>query len=107
RDGAFPAWTLLQEPMGLDVTGRTLGIVGLGRIGAAVARRARHGFGMSIRYTSRREQPAEAAALDAQRVELDELLAGSDYVSLHTPLTPATHHLIDERALRLMRPTAV
>jgi glyoxylate reductase len=107
RDGNFPAWTLLQEPMGLDVTGRTLGIVGLGRIGAAVARRARHGFGMPILYTSRREQPAEAAGLDAQRVELDELLARSDYVSLHTPLTPDTHHLIDERALRLMKPTAV
>ena len=107
RHGDFPAWTLLQEPMGLDVTGRTLGIVGLGRIGAAVARRARHGFGMPILYTSRRERPAEAAGLDARRVELDELLAGSDFVSLHTPLTPATHHLIDERALRLMRPTAV
>jgi glyoxylate reductase len=107
RDGDFPAWTLLQEPMGLDVTGRTLGVVGLGRIGTAVARRARHGFGMPILYTSRRERPVEAAGLDARRVELDELLAGSDYVSLHTPLTPATHHLIDERALRLMKPTAV
>jgi glyoxylate reductase len=62
---------------------------------------------MPILYTSRREQAAEVAGLDAQRVELDELLARSDYVSLHTPLTPATHHLIDERALRLMRPTAV
>lgn len=107
RDGDFPTWTLLQEPMGLDVTGRTLGIVGMGRIGAAVARRARHGFGMPIVYTSRREQPAEAAGLDARRVELEELLAEADFVSLHTPLSPDTHHLIDERALRLMKPTAV
>jgi glyoxylate reductase len=107
RDGAFPPWTLLQEPMGLDVTGKTLGIVGMGRIGAAVARRAQHGFDMPILYTSRREQPTEAESLRARRVELDELLATSDFVSLHTPLTPATHHLIDERALRLMKPTAI
>jgi glyoxylate reductase len=62
---------------------------------------------MPILYTSRREQPAEIAGLTARRVELPELLAGADFVSLHTPLTEATHHLIDERALRLMKPTAV
>ncbi|MFL6163772.1 MAG: 2-hydroxyacid dehydrogenase [Jatrophihabitantaceae bacterium] len=107
REGSFPPWTLLQEPMGTDVTGQTLGIVGMGRIGAAVARRAQLGFGMPILYTSRREQPAEAAGLAARRVELDELLAAADFVSLHTPLTPATRHLIDERALRLMKPTAI
>jgi glyoxylate reductase len=107
RSGNFPPWTLLQEPMGSDVTGRTLGIVGLGRIGSAVARRAQLGFDMRILYTSRREQPAEADGLTARRVDLDELLAEADFVSLHTPLTAATHHLIDERALRLMKPTAV
>lgn len=107
RERDFPPWTLLQKPMGLDVTGRTLGIVGMGRIGAAMARRAHFGFDMPILYTSRREQPAEAAGLGARRVGLDELLASADFVSLHTPLSPETHHLIDERALALMKPTAV
>jgi len=106
RAGEFPSWTLLQEPMGLDVSGATLGIVGMGRIGQAVARRAALGFGMRISYTSRtgRTLPAELAA---ERVELPELLASADYLSLHVPLTPATHHLIDERALATMKPTAV
>jgi glyoxylate reductase len=105
RDGNFPPWTLLQEPMGLDVTGKTLGIVGMGRIGAAVARRAQHGFEMPVLYTARQERPV--AGVRARRVELDELLGTADFVSLHTPLTPDTHHLIDERALRLMKPTAI
>jgi glyoxylate reductase len=105
RDASFPPWTLLQEPMGLDVTGRTLGIVGMGRIGAAVARRAQHGFDMPILYTSRREHPVDG--IRARRVELEELLTTADFVSLHTPLTPDTHHLIDERALRRMKPTAI
>ena len=106
RAGQFPSWTLLQEPMGLDVSGATLGIVGMGRIGQAVARRAGLGFGMRISYTARTERslPAELAA---ERVELPELLASADFLSLHVPLTAATHHLIDERALALMKPTAV
>ncbi len=86
--------------------GKTLGIVGLGRIGRAVARRAL-GFGMRILYTSRSRKEDAERELGARRVGLEELLRGSDFVSLHVPLTPQTHHLIGERELSLMKPTAV
>jgi glyoxylate reductase len=90
--------------VGHDLHGGRLGIVGLGGIGARVAARGR-GFGMEIAYCGRRESP-HAAELGATRLGLDELLAASDVVSLHTPLTPATHHLIGARGLGLMKPTA-
>jgi glyoxylate reductase len=87
--------------LGNDVHGATLGIVGFGRIGQAVARRAA-GFGMTVLHHSRRDtgQPGYLASLD-------ELLAHADAVSLHVPLTEQTRHLIDERRLRLMQPHAV
>jgi glyoxylate reductase len=91
--------------LGADVHGATLGIAGLGRIGSAVARRAA-GFGMTIRYTARADHPADEAATGARRVPFDDLLAASDFVSIHLPLTPETHHRFDETALRRMRPTA-
>jgi glyoxylate reductase len=84
-----PEWLL-----GRDVHGATLGIVGRGRIGAAVARRA-DGFGMNVVHHSR-----------SSGIPLDELLAQADFVSLHLPLTPETRHLIDAAALERMRPTA-
>jgi glyoxylate reductase len=90
--------------VGHDLRGGRLGIVGLGGIGARVAARGR-AFGMEIAYLGRRESP-HAAALEATRLDLDELLASSDVVSLHTPLTPATRHLIGARELGLMKPTA-
>jgi glyoxylate reductase len=90
--------------VGHDLRGGRLGIVGLGGIGARVAERGR-GFGMEIAYHGRRESP-HAARLEAVRLDLDELLATSDVVSLHTPLTPATRHLIGARELGLMKPTA-
>jgi phosphoglycerate dehydrogenase-like enzyme len=80
--------------LGDDVHGATLGIVGLGRIGHAVARRAR-GFEMEVLHTSRRSG-----------VPLEDLLARADFVSLHCPLTPQTRHLIAAPQLRAMRPTA-
>ena len=89
---------LTWEPgryLGADVHGATLGIVGLGRIGQAVARRA-EGFDMQV-LASRRDDPRS----------FDELLERSDFVSLHCPLTPQTHHLIDADALRRMRPSAI
>jgi glyoxylate reductase len=105
RAGRFRVW----HPMlflGGDVHGKTLGIVGLGRIGAAVARRA-GGFAMNILYQSRRRAPeALEAELGARYVALDELLRSSDFVTLHTPYTPDTHHLIGSRELALMKPTA-
>jgi glyoxylate reductase len=90
--------------LGHGLRGARLGIVGLGGIGSRVAHRAR-AFGMEIAYSSRSESP-HAAELEATRLDLDELLATADVVSLHTPLTPATRHLIGARELALMKPTA-
>ncbi|HLH25965.1 MAG TPA: D-glycerate dehydrogenase [Chloroflexota bacterium] len=104
RAGQWTTWDPLLL-LGRDVYGATLGIAGLGRIGAAVARRAA-GFGMTILYTARGRQEAAEAATGARRVAFPELLAVSDFVSVHLPLTPETHHLFDAAALRRMRPTA-
>jgi lactate dehydrogenase-like 2-hydroxyacid dehydrogenase len=93
--------------LGPDVHGATLGIVGFGRIGQAVARRAA-GFGMRVLYHGRTRATADIeAAMGARFVELDELLARSDFVSLHVSLNDDTRHLIDAEALARMRPTAV
>ncbi|MEY7971254.1 2-hydroxyacid dehydrogenase [Saccharomonospora xinjiangensis] len=92
--------------LGAGLQGKTLGIVGLGQIGTAVARRAR-AFGMRIVYTGRRRaETSVERELDARYVPLDELLCSSDVVSLHCPLTPQTRHLIDAGALAAMKPTA-
>jgi glyoxylate reductase len=90
---------------GFDVHGATLGIVGFGRIGQAVARRAM-GFGMRILYTDPRCDPQAEAETGAQCVDLDDLLAQADFVSLHTYLSPETHHLIGREQLQKMKPTA-
>jgi glyoxylate reductase len=90
--------------LGHDLRGARLGIVGLGGIGSRVAHRGR-AFGMEIAYTSRHESP-HAGELEATCLDLDELLATSDVVSLHAPLTPETRHLIGARELALMKPTA-
>jgi glyoxylate reductase len=104
RQGRFAGWAPLFM-RGQGVYGAKVGIVGAGRIGLRVARTMALGFGCPVLYHSRREQP-EFEALGARRVELDELLARSDFVSLHCPLTEATRHLIDERRLALMKPGA-
>jgi lactate dehydrogenase-like 2-hydroxyacid dehydrogenase len=89
------------------VHGSTLGIVGFGRIGQAVARRAQ-GFGMRILYHDVQELPADVTEpLGATYEPLETLLAESDFVSLHVNLSPETRHLIDARTLALMKPTAV
>ena len=103
RAEAFPGWGP-NYMLGGDVSRQTLGLVGPGRIATAVAERAQ-GFRMPIRYHGRRDRP-ELDALGGRRVALDTLLAESDFVSLHVPLTPATNHLIDARAIGLMKPTA-
>ena len=106
REGSWRTWGPMLL-MGVDVHGATLGIVGFGRIGREVARRGR-GFGMRILYHDvHAATPEEEADLGARRVELDELLRESDFVSLHVNLTPETHHLVDADALRAMKPTAV
>ncbi len=92
--------------LGTGLQEKTLGIVGLGAIGAAVARRAR-AFGMRIAYAAPRRADAELEAeLDALRLPLDELLANADVISIHCPLSDQTRHLIDGDRLRLMKPTA-
>jgi glyoxylate reductase len=92
--------------LGTGIQGKTLGIVGLGQIGTAVARRAR-AFGMAIAYTGRRRAPAGLEAeLEASFLGIDELLATADVVSLHLPLNEETHHLVDAGRLAQMKPTA-
>lgn len=92
---------------GTDVNGKTLGIVGLGRIGTALARRAALGFRMPVLYTSRSPHPQAEAQFGARRVELDELLATADFVCLQVPLSPQTRHLIGARELAKMKRDAI
>ena len=105
RAGKWKTWspTLL---LGQDVHGATLGIVGLGRIGVAVAKRAQ-GFGMRILYHNRTRNPAAEEQLGAQYVDLVTLLTEADFVTLHTNLTPETFHLIGRDQLRQMKKTAI
>jgi glyoxylate reductase len=91
--------------LGYNVHGSTLGIIGLGRIGSAVARRAR-GFNMKVIYHNRKRKLQLESELNATYVELEELLAQSDFVSIHTTLNSASHQLIDSTKLRLMKNTA-
>jgi glyoxylate reductase len=93
--------------LGIEVHGKTLGVLGLGRIGRAVARRAA-GFSMPVLYhAGHRLAPDAEAALDVAWRELDDLLAEADFLSIHTGLTAATRHLIGAAELRRMKPTAV
>ena len=106
RAGNWRTWGPLLL-LGPDVHGATIGIVGFGRIGQAVARRAQ-GFGMEILYHDVNRLPDEVTApLGAVYVPLEELLARSDFVSLHVNLTAETRHLINARTLASMKPTAV
>lgn len=105
RAGKWKEWRLMVL-LGNDVHDRTLGIVGMGRIGQAVARRA-SGFGMTILYHNRHRLPAALESeLGATWVALETLLQNADFVSVHTPLSAETRHLIGARELRMMRPTA-
>ncbi len=99
RAGQWPT------PLGCELHAKTLGIVGLGHVGRHVAKIA-NAFGMRVLAWSRRPDPAAAAALGVEPVELDDLLRASDVVSVHATLAPQTRGLIDERRLRLMKPTA-
>jgi gluconate 2-dehydrogenase len=96
-----------ERSYGVDVQGKTLGIVGLGRIGSAVARRAALGFRMPVLYTNRHRNPDAERDYGARPVGLDELLATSDFVCLQVPLTPQTHSLIGAAQLKAMKPTAI
>ena len=106
RTGQWQTWspTLL---LGADLSGSTLGIIGFGRIGQAVARRAR-GFELRLLYYSRRRRERELErAMGVEYAELDTLLQESDFITLHASLTPDTYHLIGPGQLQLMKPSAI
>ena len=107
RSGAYQSWELIQRHLGLDAYGKTLGIVGMGRIGTAVARRGRLGFAMKILYYDHRRRDAAETELRATFVPFETLLEQSDFVSIHTPLTSNTHHLFNREAFRRMKKTAI
>ena len=101
-------WKVAWHPLmmlGEDVHGRTLGIVGLGRIGSAMARRAK-GFNMKILYYDMIRREDLEKELGIKYVDLETLLRESDFVTIHTPLTPETYHLIGEKQLKMMKKTA-
>jgi len=104
------SWKAIGSPLhlfGTSVWGTTLGIIGIGRIGKAMAARAR-GFSMKALYTdSQRLAPLEEETLGIEYRFLDDLLRESDFVSLHTPLTPDTRHLINAEKLKFMKPSAI
>jgi glyoxylate reductase len=103
--GGWTGWSPVFM-LGQDVSGASLGIVGAGRIGAAVARRAR-AFNMPVRYFNRTRSPQLESALGAEYADFDTLLRESDYVVMTAPLTDATRHLFNARAFGLMKPSSV
>ncbi|WP_372589493.1 D-glycerate dehydrogenase [Fervidobacterium pennivorans subsp. shakshaketiis] len=106
REGKFVGW----KPklfLGYDLYGKTLGIIGMGRIGQAVARRAL-GFGMKVIYYNRHRLPEDVEKqFNAEYVELDKLIETADYISIHTPLTKETYHLINAERIARMKPNAI
>lgn len=105
REGRWRTWGL-DVLLGQDIHGATLGLVGLGRVGLGVARRA-GGFDMRLLYCDVVRRPREERRYRLTYSELDDLLRQADFVSLHVPLSAETYHLIGERELALMKPTAV
>lgn len=105
RAGGWKTWSPTGF-LGADVHGSTLGIVGLGEIGQAMARRAA-GFGMHVLAATRTPRPELEAKLGCRRVDLGTLLAESDFVTLHVPLTPETRRMIGARELSLMKPSSI
>jgi glyoxylate reductase len=105
RSGQWTGWTPIQL-LGASVAGRTLGIIGMGRIGQAVARRAA-GFGMKVCYRSHRHIESGPDTATWESLTLPALLAASDFVTIHVPLTPETRHLIGARELAQMRRSAI
>ena len=104
RSGTWPGWGPLQY-IGSDVTGKTLGIAGAGRIGTAMALKSK-GFQMPVLYTDAVSNPTLENELGARRVELPVLLQQSDFISIHVPLLPQTRHMFNAEAFRQMKPTA-
>jgi lactate dehydrogenase-like 2-hydroxyacid dehydrogenase len=106
REGRWTGWRPTHH-LGRRLTGRTLGIVGYGRIGQAVAHRAHFGFGMPVQWYAPRPPRADGPLLGRRADSLEALLGSCDVISLHCPASPETHHLIDGARLRQMKPGAV
>jgi len=104
RAGKYNSWspTLM---LGGDIYGKTLGVVGVGRIGTAVAKRSK-GFDMRVLYTDVRHNKEIEDEVGAEKVDMDTLLKESDFISVHVPLMPETHHLMGKRSLSMMKDTA-
>jgi len=105
RDGKFRGWAPLLM-LGQDISGKTLGIIGAGRIGTAFALKSK-GFNMEVLYVSRRRNEILEKELNAKKVDLHTLLKNADFISLHVPLTSETRHLIGEKELRMMKRNAI
>lgn len=106
RAGKYKAWGP-ELLLGTDLSGKTLGVVGLGRIGTRVAHHAVKGFLMKVLYTDIKQNPEFESEFGAKfAANIDELLPQCDFVSLHVPLLPSTHHLINEKRLKMMKPTS-
>lgn len=106
RAGKYRGWDPDLLP-GIELSGKTLGIIGLGRIGSTLAHQTRHGLGMEVLYHDVVRNEAFEKTETAVFVGVDDLLRRSDVVSLHVPLLPSTRHLIDAKKLRLMKKTAI
>lgn len=106
RQGKYKAWGPLLF-LGQDLKGKTLGIIGLGRIGAAVAQRAVKGMGMKIIYNSKHRDKAFEKGYDAKFADLNALLKESDFISIHVPLTQETKHMISFKQFKLMKKNAI
>lgn len=105
RAGKYKGWGPMMF-LGSDIMGKTLGIVGLGSIGRAVARRLHDGFGLKILYYNRSKNKAFERETGAKYVSLNKLMKESDYVTVHLPLLPSTHHFISTKEIKLMKKTA-
>lgn len=107
RKGKWTKFVQEEDIFGIDVHHQTLGIIGMGRIGEQVAKRAAHGFDMNVLYHNRSRNEKAESAYGAVYCALDDLLKQADIIVLITPLTDETYHMIGERELKLMKPTAL
>ena len=107
KEGSWKPTTNYQEIYGKDVHSTTLGIIGMGRIGEAIARRAKFGFNMDVLYFNRNRKPEAEEKYGAEYCDLTSLLTRADYIVLMTPLTPETFQIIGEEEFKLMKKSAV
>jgi len=105
RDGKFNGWAPMLM-LGRDITDRTLGVIGAGRIGTAFAMKSK-GFKMKILYYDKKRNEKLENNLNAKKVELEKILRGSDFLSLHVPLIDSTYHMIGEKELKMMKESAI